>query len=679
MTVSRHKVRAGVAALLAGTVVLAGAFMPVAALQEEADTANAEAQEAPQSEGEGAKAGNDKKSERYFLGGRPRLKRQVGPALGEPRSILPQPYLPQGSVAVPAAPEQEAATGAAPLEGGELETPQADEADVAMQEAADIVAAGSSESSQPDDPFLTEGMLETLDPSGIPVLAAGEGFAPEFWAGQDRAMALEALHTFARPSTSPAMRSVARKVALSGFTLTRPDGPHQIDQFIMARLAVLVAHGDTEGYLALLGRLPLDHDWSALSRQLADGHLLAGRVEDACAIAAQERLDNNDPYWLRMAAFCRAVRGDRVGVDFQLGILEEVSNVPQTFYQLTDQILVESEQSSGPVLDSSLVLASPLRVDILEAVMTRLAKARVPLLADDFMHPLAAKAMLSLPGVEASQKLKLIGRGLADGWIGADTLATYVAAVPIAEDMALQALETAETDETFLNDVLLMALAGKATDPVVRDQARAIVQTRATNPDKAAYIMPVLAAMQGDDRALAFRSALLLGDNDIASALFTDARASSVGSDPAKDAMLGAAWPLVTLAGYAGAPAVTPDRLAMWWAGMATQEDRFAQAALLFTLLEATGQSVPDDIWAWAEEGEVQAAGPTISPAHWRKLLVLAAAGDRPGALLAAYRTTASGTISASYAGSLVGTLKDLGFEAEAHRLAVEIAVRRGL
>ncbi|NVJ97290.1 MAG: hypothetical protein HWE25_04000 [Alphaproteobacteria bacterium] len=685
MIASRHNLRARVTTILAGAIVLACGVMPAAALWQEEDAQEAGSE--PQQEAVPPAAAPDdaaNASRRFFLGGRPVLKRQVGPAVGAPRSILPKPYMPLGSIVAPEVPAQEGNSDIPSDEASVGEAESLPENEVAENEVADDGAEQTADrlmatDSQEEDLLLTEGMLETLDPSGIPVLSGNTAFPAEVWGDRNRRSIEDTLQQFAAPTASPAMAKAARKMALSGFTLARPDSGDDIIRFVAARLNVLRVHGDTEGYLGLLAQLPADHDWSALSREITDGHLLAGRIEDACALAALERNDSNDPYWLRIAAFCRAVRGDRVGVDFQLGILEELSTVSQTFYQLIDQILVEAEQAAGPVLDTGLVLGSPLHVDVLEATMARLAKVGVPLLGEGLVNPLAAKAMLDIPGVAANQKLRLIGRGLEQGWLDARALADYLAAMPVAEDLALQALEFAESDDSFLNDVLLLVLAGKGTDEEARVRATEIVQLRLQDPDKAAYMVPAMARLQAENWALGFRASLLVGDLQAANELFTGVRASSAGDDVAKDAALAENWSLATIAGFQGAPDVTPDRLTMWWATQAGDENRFERAALLFTLLEATGHTVPEEVWAWAEAGKVQSDGPTISPAHWRKLLVMAAEGDRAGALALAYKSTASGTISSSYAGSLVGTLVELGLKEEAHHLAAEIAIRRGL
>ncbi len=704
MTVSRHKARAAarmadmtaikrlMAAMLMGGAIAALAAFDVRAQQEtDSDTQETAEQATEQTEAQtqdaqaaatAAQEPADKTDGRFFLGPRPALKRQVGPALGAPRSILPQPYLPKGSIEVPPAPQTALADQTA-----DTVTDMAETLTGADQLATDEVLADEDTVDQAvptPDTDIFAGALQTLDPSGIAVLTGSRAYPNDFWAGYDRQTVQAELKKLARPSKTPAMVKAARRMALSGYLLPAPTGEAEIDAFIEARLDVLAAHGDTEGYLALLNSLTPDHDWSGLARALVDGHLLAGRIEDACAIAAQERADSNDAFWLRMAVFCRAVQGDRVGVDFNLGILEEVSSVQPTFYQLTDQILVEAEQAGGAVLTSGMVLSNMLRVDVLEATMARLAKVQVSALDMTDAKPMAAKAMLGIPGVVPEAKLQLIARGLSDGWLGADMLVDYLRAVPpaVQRDVDTQAL--LQEDMSFDGDMIVIAEAQVGADEAARTDALASLKRRAEDPNKALYLLPVLDFLQAGQMdaggtARQIRTALVEGDTAQAGRLFTALRAGQAGDDAAKDAVLEASWPLMVAAGMSGAPEVTPERLMAWWGQQGDDESRFTNAAMLFTTLEALGHTVPEHIWALAEEGAPQVAGPSMSPAHWRRLLVMQAQGDKAGALSLAYATTSEGSVPASYASSLVGALRELGLTMEAHQLAVETLVRRGL
>lgn len=655
------------ATLLGATMSCAlASFYPVHAWQEEQEEQQAETT-AQTPEQEAAAKREAEARRRYYLGNAPKLKRQVGPALGSPRSILPQPYLPKGSVAVPPAPAGEAGE----MVLGESEM-QSDSVPQDMEPGAEARAYS-------DGTPITEGELDMIDPSGTAVLAPGEGFPRTFWAGRDRAYVLRALRQLASPSTSSALNDAARKIALSGMTLPAPANDAEVDEFIDARLSLLAAYGDHQGYLALLARLPGDRDWSGISRHVANGYLLSGRIEDTCTLASEERSDDSDPYWLRIAAFCRAVKADRLGVDFQLGILEEAAEVKSTFYALLDQILIEAEQQASGVMADAPTLSAPLQVDVLEATMARLAKVTVPELSLENVNPLAVEAMLSLPGVTQQAKITLMGEALKRGWVSGDRFAAFVQTLEVSADEGMAAFETAEVDDRFELDVVFAAIAATGADAEQRAAAADMLWQRSLARGTAQSIAAGLPQLMDRPFDLVIRAALLSGNTDMAANTFTAIRSNVAGANSAADDALLASWPLMTVRGIVSAPEVTAARLDAWWATQAEKEDRFARAGLLYAVLEALGHEVPEHLWAALDAGPVRMDGAQVAIGPWRSFLRAAQNDDKAGALVAAFRLMERGDIPATLAGSLVGTMRDIGFGEEANQLAAEILVLQGL
>ncbi|WP_417466103.1 hypothetical protein [Kordiimonas sp.] len=679
MTASRLNKRGRMKALFAAGLLVGATFQSSVlwAQDENADEAQTEAeQQAAKQEAE-----RKARAERYYLGNAPKLKRQTGPALGQPKTILPQPYLPKGSVAIPPA----------PADGVNADDPQgqaldADGVEVVQPGAEDLPLVTDSqplgseepgEAAADPDAMITEGELDLLDPSGIP--AGEETFPRDFWSGRSRAEVISALKQLSAPSASGALNDAARKVALSGFSLPSPMGGDDIDTFISARLDLLAAYGDQRGYLTLLERLPKDRDWSGLARHIANGHLLSGRIEDACALAGNQRSGDNDPYWLRIAAFCRAVRADRLGVDFQLGVLEEVSDVRPTFYALLDQILIEAEQQSGSVMTSAGTLGAALKVDVLEATMARLAKVQVPELALEDVNPLAVSAMLSIPGVAQEAKITLMGAALKVGWVSGETFADFAKTLDVSLDEAMAAFEMAETDDRFEIDMVLAATAAKTQDATERNAALNSLWMRALAAGTAQNMASGIMRLSDGPAALMVRSALLSGNRSAASRAFTAIRANQAGANAEADEALMDTWPLAAAGGIVSAPEVTEARLMSWWRKQEARDDRFERASLLFTVLEGLGNTIPDAVWDELDDSPARLSGQAVSVAQWRKFLRAAEKSDRPGTLLGAFRLMSAAQVPPSLAGSLVGTLRERGFEAEAYKLAAEILISHGL
>ena len=195
----------------------------------------------------------------YYIGDRPALKRQEGPPVGKPLSIIPQPYVPQGSITVPTeppAPESDAESEAE--EGAE------DSADAALPTDTEVTPVDEAEDDatsidmlpNAEETFLEAGSLTALDPSTLAVLPQPEALPRDFWQGYSRADIIKAFRTFERAGSAPTKRAIARKVALSGFALPASENREDVLAFLSARLDLLAQIGDAEGYKALLARLP---------------------------------------------------------------------------------------------------------------------------------------------------------------------------------------------------------------------------------------------------------------------------------------------------------------------------------------------------------------------------------------------------------------------------------------
>ncbi|MBV1901940.1 MAG: hypothetical protein KUG56_09730 [Kordiimonadaceae bacterium] len=673
-----------------------------------------------------------KGKERYYFGTQPQLQRQQGPALGTPVSILPRPFVPKGSVVVPPAPDVSAPDvfasdvpeGAVQLsdvaENRQTDLPipapgqtvgQTADVEIDLPKNTDghsLDAAGGltglpqegdtlldspqqgDNTQATDEQFLEAASLDLLDPSGLPVIVAEEGYGTDFWQGYSRAAVVVGYASYENAAGSQALSQIAGKIALSGVTLPAPADDTAILEIIKARLALLTSLGHYEGYIDLLERLPAERDWSPLVKHFTNKHLLQGALGDACSLAAAERETDDDPYWLRMAAFCEATSGNRNGVDFQLGILEEVAEVQPTFYQLIDQIIVEAEQVPGALVPEAVSLTNSLKVDLLEVTMARLARAKVPLIALEEVNPLAVRLMLALPGLERDAKIDLMGLAVRRGWIDGAGLAAFTrnhALVAGEQEAALAALDD---DQRFVVNAALAYLGSRVGDSDVRAKAlhslwaRSVQQRLASV--SAAGIATITSDMQPTPKAGAAgsalaRVALLNGDISRAGNWFRAWRAETAGNEVV-DKGLVSLLPLVAVAGVPTVPNISAENLQLWWQEEAAKEGRFARANLLFTVLEALGHKVPEECWQWLEKGPAVFAGGTPSVALWRRFMMSAERQDVPDTLSQAFALMADAgpaAVPAALAGSLISGLVQVGLEKEARLIATEMLISQGL
>jgi len=672
----------------------------------------------------------------YFIGPKLRSERQQGPSIGAPISILPKPLVAKGSVLVP--PPMERAVDTDQLQSDSNDAPGTEgqpgletDLELATSSPLDGTVPIDTQLGDPlndqfgeqlpdtDPDIIQAGFLERIDPSGLAV----EGIAQPIdtvWQGYDRATIRVFLERLSLPTFSPTLTRLASSIAGSSFSLPAPSSQDDILNIIEARLAVFRATANASAYGDLLAGLPVDSDWSALAHHTARAHLLKGELTDACLIAEAERAEDTDPYWLRLAAFCMAAAGNRTGVDFQLGILEETTELDPVFYQLLDQILVEAEQPPGAVLLEPVTLDGALQADILTVAMARLARARIPEIASKGLDPLSIPLLLENPAlsIEAQSLLVsyLIERGidksdatanfarsitLQDGELEAALAISAVAdramtaaggdTVDVAADSG-QDLAAQIVDEDRLQTTLLAVFAGAGTH---EQQLLAFnhLWQRAAAGGKQAAIAPVLAELAGGDkvargdamtadiRGYLARALMLSADGQAVNGWSRGLRTSVAGQDPVVDGVLISLWPLLAL----GEDHFAEDfatRLELWWVQHPKDPDGFKQANLLFSLTDAVGGDISDALWLELSGGPAVFDGVVISSALWRNFEMNVRAQDPLAALSSLYQLLGEAgpaDLPPAVSGVLISGLMQLGFEDTARSLALEILISQKL
>lgn len=652
----------------------------------------------------------------YFVGPKLRAARQLGPSVGTPQSIIPQPFVAVGSVAVPPPAEVPVGDGAAALDAPVSGQEAGQGLDVGAAPGAETPELPGSDGTTPtpdaeladqDLPFQ-EGALERIDPSGLPVGGVGQGLET-VWEGYSRTDVEEFLGRLAQPSFSPSLTRLAAEIAASRFVLPAPENDADIVRMLEARLSVFEVTANLEAYTALLRSLPTDTDWSALSRQVAKAHMLRGELPDACAVADRERAYDSDPYWVRLAVFCLAAAGNRTGVDFQLGILEETTELDATFYQLLDQVLVEAEQLPGAVLPEPITLGTPLATDVLTVSMARLARVRIPDVDAENASPLSIPLLLQNPSLERAPQAKLmsylLARGIADG----DTAARFARSVVLLDGEAEAALVppaatesddsaaepgeadageegSAIVDESLLQTTLL-ALAADGQNPSRATEAVKLLWERDPKGGEqltlSAPLATIIAGWQAENvtpeiAALAARASLAAQDRASFNRWVRMLRISVAGEDAAKDAALLHIWPFIELNG----PADADSKFDLWWRAQTEHEGKFRQANLLYAVAEGLGRPVSDTAWHEAAGGPAAFEGVAISPALWRQFQASVSAGDPLATLTNVYHLFGEirpSDVPATFAAALVAGLRQVGFTEAAEAIAMEILISQGL
>lgn len=647
---------------------------------------------------------------RPYLGRQPAVPRQKGPVVGRAVSILPEPYVAPGSVAVPdiAAPERPVAGDGADVPAVNGETaPEPSLADGSESQADDVQASdlvAGQESSQGDTQALNPSVgqdfdtgfqsatLDDLDPSleAVQGLDQSAGSEQSLWQGYQHADAAARITAYAALSTRPAVRRLLKDIALGSFDLEPSDTQTGPTALLKARLALLEAIGDRTGYQSLIDGLPADQDWTELEHERARAALYGGDLVSACDLAQQARGRDSDSFWLKIGIICSAARGDRSTVDFQLGILEEAGPVAPGFYELSDLILVEAEQGTAGLA----VLSNPLPLDSLSVAMVRLAKAQVTAVDLEGASPLGLDAALTLPGLTEAAFADLVAGSLQSGAVDPASLAGVLRSRTLSEDQTVALFVNAEADPSFTVDLQLLTLLGnESTDPVDRQSAFRFVWLRSAAQGLLPGLAPVMVDLAQDlpptgdaFDALRLRAALMAGADIDAARYLSGLRATGTEDAPVRAHALVASLPLVVLARLEGAPTFDAGSFELW------HENRSAsalsalpavagQTQLMVALLEGVGQPVDERHW-FMVESDLAPAAKAAHPALWRRLLEARRSEDYPKMLEAALGLLAGGSaleLSPAMLTSLLFTLSGAGFSDMADQIALALALEAGL
>ena len=504
--------------------------------------------------------------------------------------------------------------------------------------------------------------LQPADPSGAGTLGPADGgFGPGLWAGLSRPLAEALLARLPVGAPSHAMASLSRRLLLTA--APAPAGPAGKD-WLALRAERLAAAGMLADLNALLALAPSGTADPGLVRAKAQALLLSGEAPGACAQAPL--LLERDPgaFALKLMAFCRQLAGDRAQVELYENLLRDGGHKDPLFARLMTAL--ERPNAPGP---DSFEGAGPLHF-----AMLRAADRKLPADAAEGAEPMALRAVAGSESAPATTRLAAAERAEAAGAIDADMLRRAYAAAQNAAGPAAD-----------------FQAAQRETQPEAR--ARAIAKALRTARKSGGYMTqarvhaPALAALEPQPglawfAAEAGRGLAAAGEIGRAYDWLALAQRTASPANPESAIAVVTLWPLLAVADPRARLQASPEILASWRAANDAADPGFRErAGLLYALLEALGQSVPEAEWA------ALAKGPLVEPAPAPTALVargLARAREQgaagPSALYALLAIGGNGPAGASAAtmAEAVAALSKAKLDRDARALALEAMIARG-
>ncbi len=525
--------------------------------------------------------------------------------------------------------------------------------------------------------------LQALDPSSVGVLDISQGgFGTEMWAGSERAMIERLLPRLPAGTSSRAMQDLMRRLLLS--TARVPRGSATRASLLGLRVERLAATGDVEAAGRLLRVAPAHLDDKSLARADVAVRLLTGDNAGACKRARVMVRQDDDPYWLKGLAFCKALNGEHAAAALGVELLHELAADDDPAFFTLIEALAGNEEA---VVDS---LFAPTALHL---AMLRAARRPIPANAVDGAKPAILSAIATSPNADLELRLIAAERAEAAGTLGADKLGQIYASMAFPPEEMGNALASDPSQPGGPEGrALLFQLAAIESQPAARAAAlqKAWLMARENGGFGTAARVSVDQALTLEPSPQLAWVAVDVGRALLAAGKIDAARrwlAMAMGQDPAADADAGVAavtlWPLLVIAAAENPLAWSQEILARWVGHQQELPESMRQQrlSLMFSLLEGLGYEPGRAHWRELLEGRLMVSTHMPSPALWRGLEE-AGAGRRVGetVLLAllALGEAGPGRADPLTLRAVLTALRQAGLEREARAIALEAAIARG-
>lgn len=526
--------------------------------------------------------------------------------------------------------------------------------------------------------------LQALDPSSVGLIGPEEGgFGPALWVGSERAQIEALLPRIPVGTVSRAMQRLTRRLLIS--TAPVPAGQPAVASLLGLRAERLAATGDIAAAEELIRLAPPQLQDPLIARVEADGLLLAGDNNSACArIESEVANGNNSSFWIKRLSFCRALNGEIAAARLAADLLRELGETgDDAFFTL---IAALSGDSSSFVV--SLIDPTPLHL-----AMLRAAKQNIPADSVPGAGPAILRAIASAPNTELEVRLEAAEAAEAVGALSSTALAQVYSSVIFSAEETENAVSIAREAPGPRSNALLFQVSQIQTVPAARAEAlRAawlvgrqnggFMTSARISQDALRSVDPVpdLGWFAGD----AGLAHLAAGETELARRWFDMARDLASEQQPEAASAVLDLWPLIQIAAQDEPIRFLPEIISSWWQGQQDLPEtrRLEKASLIYTLFEALDYRVPAADWIALLDGPLSTGASIPSAAALRGLRTAsreARIGETVIYTLLVLGDTGPAGVSPQTLGEVVRALRAVNLEEDARAIAVEAVLARTL
>jgi len=455
------------------------------------------------------------------------------------------------------------------------------------------------------------------------------------------------------------------------------------ESLLLQRVRALFRSGDLDGAASLLSVVPSTHREEALSRLAADIAFLRNDTARACETGAAWVDRSSDRYWQKALVFCEALNGAWEKVDFGMRLLIELDENDEVFFALMRAI-------GGETGAADHMRARDLRP--LDVAMARASRVGLPDPGAEAPPRWLLRAFMDDAGITPANRFAMVEQAEAAGIAGTSELIAVYESMRVSPELLESAASVAAADPSPTGRALLfratMAQNSNLGKAQATKQAGEVARERRVLGQMARVYAPVARELAVTSQLAWFAAdgaLLLLAVNDFEAARSWLGLAEREATfSPELSAAWRRLWPLARLAGGDEVSEWRADHLQGWWDWTRETDpgNATARATVLFGLLEALDEPVPATAWRGLIGQSTPSDASAPSYAITRALsdaIANARVGEAISLIAIAFGTKPLGDLPTSIQVGAVRGLYSLGLEAEARRLALEIAMASGL
>ena len=329
----------------------------------------------------------------------------------------------------------------------------------ALQGFAPLEATAQNASQNAGQNDVQVGVLDAGDLFSIGVLSAREGALPsDLWSDSDGRVIETLLEMAPVGAASPRVTGLLNRLLLSGADASPQNA--DIASLSRLRLNALVSGGQIEAARSILALAGAQRREPGVAQAAARADLLAGDARSACLRGTDLSSGREQPFWLKLRAFCYALSGEGAAAELTLSLLREQDLLDPE----RDSLVAALVQGAAP---SEFVIRTPLALAA--------AKALGLQYSEQVMRGAEAGVLAAVatdPDAPDNTRLTAAAEAYLRGAVRASQLRAIYGVIGVAEEDLARAGDLALEDDTPRADAALFQAISSITEPA--DKAAAL-------------------------------------------------------------------------------------------------------------------------------------------------------------------------------------------------------------